>query len=87
MYCAINTVMGVISVLSYVQCSLIFSPLSMHKGGGDKVSVLNLCINAKSMWLVDDLPWSHSDHFIIFIGCACCIWLACVLLAESDLSH
>ena len=44
LYCADNMVMGLIFiffVLSYICHLLIFSPLSMCKGGGDEVSVLN----------------------------------------------
>ena len=44
------------------------------------MSLICSCINVRSMWLPDDMPWSHSYCFIIFTLC-CCTWLVCYLLS------
>ena len=59
----------------------ILSPLSMHWTGNGEMSTFcfSLGINAKPIWLMDDLPWSGPNHIMVLNGCVLC--MACTLLA------
>ena len=72
-----------ISHLSFVCCLLTSFPLWVCIG--EVVArwvcfLLLLCINAKPVWLTDDLPWSGSNHVMVLTGCACCRWFSCCLV-------
>ena len=86
LYCAINMVMGVIFYFSFVLYLLLtnISPLwvCLRVEQIKWVSLICSCINAKSMWPMDDSPWSCSDFFMVFTGHACCTWLVCCLLGQ-----
>ena len=61
----------------------ILSPLSMHRRGDGVVSTLSfsLCINAKPMWLTDDLPWPALNHIMVLMGGIGCAHIGHCLIA------